>query len=160
VIALLAMIQGYCCQFGALNDKYVGLVGAIKNLLYFFQKPTQSNSDYHEDFLALVEVIEEYGGARSLTHFPNMIKKELLSDNIDVINATADQMKKAKKNVREKFLTALMLSRGNCDKYGDLKKSMQENYMTGTSKYPDSSELVLRILNAYVPPPSWKRQIK
>ncbi len=29
VIAILAMIRGYCCQFDALNDKYVGLVGAI-----------------------------------------------------------------------------------------------------------------------------------
>jgi hypothetical protein len=36
----------------------MGLVGALKNLLYFFQKPTQSNSDYHKDFLALVKVIE------------------------------------------------------------------------------------------------------
>jgi hypothetical protein len=39
------------------------IVGAIKNLLYLFQKPTQTNSDYHEDFMAMVEVIEEYGGA-------------------------------------------------------------------------------------------------
>ncbi len=82
MIALLAMIQGYCCQFDALNDKYVGLVGAIKNLLYFFQKPMQSNLDYHEDFVAFVKVFEEYGGAGSLTHFPNIIKKELLSDNM------------------------------------------------------------------------------
>jgi hypothetical protein len=36
VIALLAMIRGYCCQFDALNDKYIGLVGVIKNLLFFF----------------------------------------------------------------------------------------------------------------------------
>jgi hypothetical protein len=36
VIALLTMIQGYCCKFDALNNKYVGLVGVIKNLLYFF----------------------------------------------------------------------------------------------------------------------------
>jgi hypothetical protein len=48
MIALLAMIQGYCCQIDALNDKYVGLVRAIKNLLYFFQKPMQSNLDYHK----------------------------------------------------------------------------------------------------------------
>ncbi len=57
MIALLAMIGGYCCQFDALNNKYLGLVGAIKNLLYFFQKPTQSSLDYHKDFLVLVEVI-------------------------------------------------------------------------------------------------------
>ncbi len=89
--------------------------------------------NYHEDFLVLVKVIEEYGGARSLTHFPNMIKKELLSDNIDVTKATADQMKKTKKNVREKFLAALMLSGANRDKYGNLKRSMQENYVTGNT---------------------------
>ncbi len=45
LIALLTMIQGYCCMFDALNGVYVGLIGAIKNLLYFFQKPTQSNLD-------------------------------------------------------------------------------------------------------------------
>ncbi len=99
----------------------------IKNLLYFFQKLTQSNLDYHEDFIALIKVIEEYGGAGSLTHFPSMIKKELLSNNIAVINATAIQMEKAKKNVQDKFLAALMLSKANCDKYDDLKRSMQEN---------------------------------
>ena len=127
VIALLTMIQGYCCRFNTLNNEYMGLVGAFKNLLYFFQKPAQSNSDYHKDFLALAKVIEEYGGAGSLTHFPSMIKKELLSNNIAVINATAIQMEKAKKNVQDKFLAALMLSKANCDKYDDLKRSMQEN---------------------------------
>jgi hypothetical protein len=82
----------------------MGLVGAIKKLLYFFQKPMQSNSDYHEDFLALVKVIEE--GAGLLTHFPNMIKKELLSDNLDVAKETLDEMKKTKKKLQEKFLAA------------------------------------------------------
>jgi len=106
VIAHLTMIQGYCCKFNALNNEYMGLVGAFKNLLYFFQKPTQSNSDYHEDFLDLVEVIEEYGGAGLLTHFPNMTKKELLSDNLDATKATLDESKKAKKKVRDKFLAA------------------------------------------------------
>jgi hypothetical protein len=153
VITLLAMIQGYCCQIDALNDKYVGLVRAIKNLLYFFQNLMQSNSDYHKDFLALVEVTEEYGGAGSLTHFPNMIKKELLSDNLDITIATSDELKKAKKKVQEKFLAALMLNRVNCDKYGNLKRSMKENYMTGTSEYPVCPEVVLHILNAHVPPP-------
>jgi hypothetical protein len=139
----------------------MGLVGAFKNLLYFSQKPTQSNLDYHEDFLALVEVIEEYGGAVSLTHFPNMIKKELLSDNLDVTKATSDELlKKAKKKVGEKFLVALVLNGANCDKYGNLKRSIQENYMTGTSKYPVSPEVVLRILNAYIPPAGWNRCMK
>jgi hypothetical protein len=57
VIALLTMIRGYCCQFDALNDDYIAIVAAIRNLLYFFQKATQTNSDYQEDFLVMVEVI-------------------------------------------------------------------------------------------------------
>jgi hypothetical protein len=51
-------------------------VGAIKNLLYLFQKPTQTNSDIHEDFTAMAEVIEKYGGAGSLTYFPNIYQEQ------------------------------------------------------------------------------------
>ena len=62
--------------------------------------------------------------------------------------------------MREKFLAALMLNGANRDKYGQLKRSMAENYVTGTSEYPESPEVVLRILNAYVPPMGWNRRIK
>jgi hypothetical protein len=34
---------------------------------------------------------------------------------------------------------------------------MKENFVTGTSKYPESSEAVLRILNAYQPPAGWNK---
>ena len=151
------MIRGYCCQFDTLNDEYMSVVGAIKNLLYLFQKPTQTNSDYHEDFTAMVEVIEEYRGAGSLTYFPNMIKKELMAKSIAMDKATGDQMKEAKKTVHEKFLTALMLNGKNHDKYGELKRSMAENYVIRTSKYPESPKVVLHILNTYVPQVGWNR---
>ena len=35
---------------------------------------------------------------------------------------------------------------------------MVENYITGASEYPKSPEMVLCILNAYVPPPGWNRR--
>ena len=157
------MIRGYCCQFDVLKDEYVAIVAAIKNLLYFFKKATQTNSDYQEDFLVMVEVIEEYGGAGLLTYFPKMIKKEVIAAkaaNNNTGATTGDETKEAKKIVRDKFLAALMLSGANCDRYGDLKRSMAENYVTGTSKYPESPDIVLRILNAYVPPAGWNRHVK
>jgi hypothetical protein len=160
MVLLLSMIQGYCCQFDTLNDEYMAIVGEIKNLLYFFQKPTQPNLDYHKDLMAMLEVIEEYGGAGLLTYFPNMIKKELATKGADMDKASADEMKEAKKTVREKFLAALVLNGANREKYGKLKCSMAENYVTGTSKYPESPEVVLRILNVYVPPVGWKSHIK
>ena len=163
VFSLVTMIGGYCCQFDALSNEYVAIVAALKNLMYFFQKPSQTNSDHHEDFLAMVEVFKEYGGAGSLAHFPNMLKKELKvakEENQNTGKATDQEQAKAKKVVREKFLAALMLSKVNCDKYGELKRSMAENYMTGTGEYPKSPEMVLPILNAYVPPPGWNRHAK
>ncbi len=132
-----------------LNDKYMSIVKLLKNLFYFFQKAEQLNSEFHDDFMALVKVIEEYGGAGSLTHFPNMIRKELASKNIaDMSKATPNELKEAKGTMRDKFLAALMLNGANAAKYNKLKRSMAENYVTKTSKYPESPELVLRILDA------------
>ena len=37
MVLLLSVIRGYCCQFDTLNDEYMAIVGAIKNLLYFFR---------------------------------------------------------------------------------------------------------------------------
>lgn len=154
VIKLLTMIRGYCCQFDALNDEYMGIVKSLKNLFFFYQKENQQNADYHEDFMALVEVIEEYGGAGCLTHFPNLIRKELLTKdpNMDTTGASAQEVKDAKKRVRDKFLAALMLNGANGTRYGDLKRTIAENYVTGSSEYPESPEMVMRILNAYQPP--------
>ena len=85
-----------------------------------------------------------------------MIKKELLSKNItDPSKATADELKEARGIVREKFLAVLMLNGANASKYGELKRSMAENYVTKTSEYPESPEVMLRILNTYQPPARW-----
>jgi hypothetical protein len=121
-----------------LSDEYMAIIASIKNLFYFFQKNNQSNVDYHEDFIAMLEVIEEYGGAGSMTHFPNMSKKEIKSMGTNLVKATSDQLKQAKKSVRDKFLAALMLSGANGAKYNDPKRNMKENFVTGTSTYPKS----------------------
>ena len=62
-----------------------------------------------------------------------MIKKKLMAKSNDTDKATGDEMKEAKKTVREKFLATLLLNGANRDKYGELKRSMAENYVTGTS---------------------------
>ncbi len=97
------------------------IVAAIKNLFYFFQKTEQSNADYHKDFMAMLKVIEEYGGAGSMTHFPNMLKREVETNWTDLSKATSEQLKDGKKTIFEKFLAALMLSEANEAKYNNLK---------------------------------------
>jgi len=95
--------------------------GKKENQFYFFQKVEQSNADYHEDFMAMLKVIKEYGGAGLMTHFPNMLKRELEADGTDMSKATNKQMMEGKKAVCEKFFAALMLSGANGAKYNDLK---------------------------------------
>ena len=45
-----------------------------------------------------------------------------------------------------------MLNGANGQKYGELKRGMAENYVTGRSEYPESPEVVLCILAVYKPP--------
>ncbi len=68
-----------------------------------------------------------------------------------------NQMKKAKKTVRKKIFAALMLDGANGQKYGELKRGMAENYVMGTSEYPESPVVVLCILTAYKLPAGWKK---
>ena len=104
VAKLLMMIRGYCCQFNLLSDKYMAILAAIKNLLYFFQKVEQSNADYHKDFMAMLEVIEEYGGSGSMTHFPNILKQELKAEGTDITNTSTDKIKKQRRPFARSFL--------------------------------------------------------
>jgi hypothetical protein len=97
VAKLLIIIRGYCCQFDLLSNEYMTIVAAIMNLFYFFQKNNQSNADYHEDFIAMLEVIKEYGGTGSMTHFSNMLKKEIESMGTDLAKATSDQLNKQRR---------------------------------------------------------------
>jgi hypothetical protein len=60
VAKLLVMIRGYCCQFDLLSNE------------------------------CMLEVIKEYGGAGSMTHLPNMLKKEIKSMGTDLAKAMSD----------------------------------------------------------------------
>ncbi len=116
-----------------LNNEYMAIVAAIKNLFYFFQKGDQV--DYHKEFMAMMEVIEEYRGTGSLTHFPNLLKQELKAKELDLSTATTEELKEGKKTVHEKFLAALLLNSANGTKYNNLKRSTRENFVMGTSTY-------------------------
>ena len=66
---------------------------------------------YQKDFVVLLEVIEEYGGDGSLTHFSNMLTQEVKAKGVELVSkSTSDRLKEATKSVREKFPAVLMLS--------------------------------------------------
>ncbi len=63
--------------------------------------------------MVMLKVIKEYRGAGLMTHFPNMLKQELVANGIDLSKATSEQLEDGKKTVCEKFLAALMLTGAN-----------------------------------------------
>jgi hypothetical protein len=78
----------------------MAIVAAIKDLFYFFQNDDQSNTDYHEDFMAMLELIEEYGGAAFLPHFPNLLKQELKGKGLDLSKAITEELNEGKKTIQ------------------------------------------------------------
>jgi hypothetical protein len=151
MVKFWTMIHGYCCQFDLLSNKYMAIVAAIKNLSYFFQKTEQSNADYHKDFVAMLKVIKEYGGAGSMTHFPNMLKRELETNGTDLSKATSEQLKdkRQEEDRLQEVSCCPHAKRSQWSKYNDLKWGIKENFVMGTSKYPENPEAVFWIFNAY-----------
>ncbi len=84
----------------------------------------------------MLEVIKEYGGMGSLSHFHNLLKQELKGKGLDLSHATSEEFKEGKKSVHEKFLAAIMLNGANGAEKNNLKRRMKENFMMGTSTYP------------------------
>jgi hypothetical protein len=109
----------------------MGIVAAIKNLFYFFQKGDQANTHCHKEFMAMLEAIEEYRGVGSLTHFPNLLKQELKAKELDLSTATAEQLKEGKKTMCEKFLAALMLNGADGTKNNDCVCVLASGYERG-----------------------------
>ena len=63
IVQLLIIIRGYCCEFDEHQQSTWGLVAAKLRVATFYQKSGQSVTDYVEEFEALVDVVETYGGA-------------------------------------------------------------------------------------------------
>ncbi len=77
-----------------------------------------------------------------LTHFLNMIRKELSSKNIaNMSKAMPGKLKEAKSVVRDKFLAALMLNGANAAKYNKLKRGMAKTTWLEQANTPRARSL-------------------
>jgi hypothetical protein len=67
-----------------IEQRIHGDSGSHQEPILFFQKGDQANTDNYKEFMAMLEVIEEYGYTGSLTHFPNLLKQELEAKELDL----------------------------------------------------------------------------
>ena len=55
LIELLKFVRGLCCCHDLNNDKNYAVILSLKNLLYLYQKPEETNDEYLKDFKARMD---------------------------------------------------------------------------------------------------------
>ena len=73
----------------------MAIVESLKKLFIFFQENGVSNNHYYEQFMALVDTIEAYGGHESIGNVPFLVNKNLESQGVDPPSAGTAQLVKA-----------------------------------------------------------------
>jgi hypothetical protein len=104
-----------------------------------------------ENFLALVRVVETYGGTWG--EEPGLIRAKLQAANVaDVDNPTEAEMATAKAASREDFLGMMFLSGADGNRYWKLREELSNDYAKGANNYPDTLDGMLRLLNNFKGP--------
>ncbi len=77
VIALLKLIQSFCCSYDAKTQGVMATVASHKRLFTHFQKDGVDNHTYHCKFLAHVETLETYGGMGVVGVVPTFLSAKI-----------------------------------------------------------------------------------
>ncbi len=72
----------------------------------------------------------------------------------DVNNPKTKEIKKVYAEASEAAKAALLISRADKQRYRRLKDDLDNNYLPGSNRYPDTSKKALRILGNYQAPKS------
>jgi hypothetical protein len=115
-VQLLLIIRGYCCSFDANQQSTFTLKGAKHRVQVFTQGYDVTVTDYVEYFMALVGVVETYGGAYG--NKPGLLREQLIKQGVSaadvdktVANGGPDaaEIKKALVVTRECYLSCMIL---------------------------------------------------
>ena len=151
-IALLKLILSLCCSYDAMTQSVMATVASHKPLFTYYQRDTDDNHKYYQEFCAHVETLETYGGIGAVGVTPTLLAEKLkvlaLEKVIqDAKNPTDTERLIAIKQCRDEFLGCLMLSGANRDRYAGLKSDLNNQYGFGKDLYPKSPDLCLSLLN-------------
>ena len=147
VVKLLNLIQSICSEAGGSRQGVMSLVQGKKKVDTFYQRADQTNDDYAEELLALVRVVETYGGAYGKE--PGIIDAVLKDSGKTMMAASADQKAAAEAEARERYVACLIISGADNGRYKQLKDDLHNHYTMGTDKYPKTVEGAIKLLNNY-----------
>jgi len=118
-----------------------------------------TNTEYVENFKALVGVVETYGGAYGREP-GGLVAIELVAQGMrpeDVDSANRAAIIKAEEVCRECYLSCMLLCGADNGRYFQLKVDLSNDMTKGTNNYPKTIVKTMRLLTDYVPPPRLQR---
>ena len=157
-LQLRSRIQRVCCGFEAHRMKYYAVAQAIKKLLLFYQKNGMSNEDYYEQFLALWDIVVQFGG--SINNHTTLIDTRaaeiaILNNHLNANGAgdpNGNDMASATTEVDETMKACYMLSGANNVKFSALKDWLENQYTMGSNQYPGTCEKLLGMMDNFRAP--------
>ena len=97
LIELLKLIRGLYCCHDLNNDKTYAVISSLKNLLYLYQKPEDTNNEYLKELKARVESMDDYR-ACMLRKFPCLIEDKMMKKfNKTMDKATQKEIEECEK---------------------------------------------------------------
>jgi hypothetical protein len=127
-------------------------VASHKRLFTYYQRDTDDNHKYYQEYCAHVETLKTYGGIGAAGVTPTFLAaklKDLALEKIiqDPNNPTDAEHLIAIKQCRDEFLGCIMLSGANQDRYAGLKADLNNQYGFVNDLYIKSLDLCLSLLN-------------
>ncbi len=126
----------------------------------FIQGYDVTVTDYVEYFMALVGVVETYGGAYG--NEPGLLREQLIKQRVsaaDVDKTVANggpDMAKIKKVLvvtHECYLSCMILQGSDNSRFYQVKTDLQNNVTKGTDNFPKTVVQTTRLLSDYKVPP-------
>jgi hypothetical protein len=75
-IALLKLIQGFCCSYDSKVQSVMATVASHKRLFTHYQCNGLDNHTYHREFMSFVKTIETYGGVGAEGVIPTFLDEK------------------------------------------------------------------------------------
>ena len=117
-------------------------------------------TEYVEFFMALVGVVETFGGAYG--NKPGLVRAQLLDQGVaeaDLNAPNANEHKKALVVCREAYLSCMILRGSDNSRYYQLKTDLANDMTKGQDNYPKTIVETTRLLDDYKVPAMFRERV-
>ena len=133
-LELLRNIKATAFNFQSEKYGYHGLLEAKRRFSTLRQDRNMTCQAFLERFMNQVDVIEHCGG--HIVDFRMVI--DMLPDGVAFDDATEEEMITAEKNAKEKCMGCAFLLAADRSRYGKLVEDIENAYIQGDNKYPET----------------------